>query len=359
MSATSRSRVLRVLVVDDSAIVRDFLRDLIDDEPDMLVVGIAKNGEETLELVQKLRPDLVTMDVVMPRMDGVEATRKIMALCPTPIAIITDRPVGPSADTTFNAVSAGAVDVIAKPSRDEMTKDPTLRDAFVRKLRNVGHVSVVGIRGRKHDSSPISTSKPLVGRSDPVIPPRASLIAIGASTGGPPAIREVLAQLKPETCPPVVIVQHMSPPFLRAFATWLDGVCPLDVSLAQSGKPLEMGRAYVAPGDRHLTVSRHGMALSDTAPIHFQKPSVDVLFESVARSHGDTALGIILTGMGRDGASGLLKMHHSGACTLSQDEASSLVYGMPRVAAEMGASRLATTPGHIAQLVARVRRIPS
>jgi two-component system chemotaxis response regulator CheB len=187
------------------------------------------------------------------------------------------------------------------------------------------------------------------------VPLKTSLIAIGASTGGPPAIRSTLALMDPEKAPPVVIVQHMSTDFLVSFAAWLDGVCPLSVSLAQSGKPMKPGHAYIAPGDRHLTVTRHAMTLSDGPPVQFQKPSVDVLFDSVAKTYGASAIGVLLTGMGRDGATGLLKMSQAGACALAQDEESCLVYGMPRVASEMGAPCLSAPPGHMARLLARVK----
>jgi two-component system chemotaxis response regulator CheB len=306
-----------------------------------------------LHLVEKLRPDLITMDVTMPKMDGVAATRQIMSTFPTPIAVITSCPVGPSAPTTFNAVAAGAVDVFQKPSRDEFNRNPSLRDTFVRQLRNVGYVGVVGIRGQKRP-----TERPPASANTARLPVRSSLIAIGASTGGPPTIRSTLSLMDPEKCPPVVIVQHMSADFLVSFATWLDGVCPLKVTLAQKGKPMKPGHAYVAPGDSHLTVNRHGMALNEGAPVHFQKPSVDILFESVARSHGDSAIGILLTGMGRDGAQGLLKMSQTGACAVTQDEESSLVYGMPRAAVELGASCLSAPPGHIARLLARIKHLP-
>lgn len=354
-----RSRVLRVLVADDSAIVRDFLKDIIDDEPDMLVVGTAGNGEETVREVQRLKPDLVTMDVIMPRLDGVAATRQIMATQPTPIAIVTNSPVGPEAPTTFNAVAAGAVDVLQKPSRSDFTQSPALRDAFVRKLRNVGYVGVVGIRQRLDGESRESSNPPARGGVQTTLPLKASIIAIGCSTGGPPAVRSVLSLMDPEKSPPVVLVQHMSPDFLVSFASWLDGVCPLKVQLATHGAPLRPGHVYVSPGDKHLTASLRNVALNDGPPVHFQKPAADVLLSSVAKSHGDSAIGIVLTGMGRDGASGLLEMHDRGSCTITQDETSSLVYGMPRVAAEIGASRIAASPAHIARLIAHVKHSAS
>lgn len=404
--ARTRSRILRVLVVDDSTLVCEFLRELIDEEPDMLVVGTAHNGADTLELVRKLKPDLITMDVTMPKMDGVAATRQIMANHPTPIAVVTSQPVGPDAPTTFNAIAAGAVDVFKKPSRTEFNQNPSLRDAFVRQLRNVGYVGVVGLRrpevrpleragAVERPSSPpgpvrvdLRRDQPRIGsprvesprvdsprapapraeaprvegprqagQSPPPqasVPSSASLLAIGCSTGGPPTLRTVLSQLKPEQAPPVVVVQHMSKDFLQGFADWLGTVCPLPVQLAINEGLLRPGIVYVAPGDRHLTVSRKQMALIDSPPVQFQKPSADVLFQSVANSHDDNAIGVLLTGMGRDGADGLLAMNQRGACTIAQDEATSLVYGMPRAAAELGAASFSTSPEHIAALLSRV-----
>jgi two-component system chemotaxis response regulator CheB len=180
------------------------------------------------------------------------------------------------------------------------------------------------------------------------------IIAVGASTGGPPALRTVLSRLDPEASPPVVLVQHMSADFLLGFAAWLDGVVPPKVEVARSGGPLRRGVVYVAAGDTHLVVSQGRVGLVSRPPVNFQRPSVDVLFQSVAESYGQRAVGILLTGMGRDGAEGLLAMKERGALTISQDEATSLVYGMPRAAAELNAGRIVTNPEHTAQLLRQI-----
>jgi two-component system, chemotaxis family, protein-glutamate methylesterase/glutaminase len=346
---------VRVLVADDSAVVREFLRELIDETADMIVVGMAVNGVEAVQLAKTLRPDLVTLDVNMPRLGGLEAARQIMAECPMPIAIVTGAPVGPGASTTFLAMDAGAVDVLAKPDRSLMQQSRESRVAFGKHLRNVAYVGVVGIR-RGALPSPVPRAPQSTPPQVPALIPRhASVIAIGASTGGPPCIRTLLGELDPKKAPPILVAQHMSTQFLPGFADWLNGTAGFNVQLAQSGQRLVPGRVYVAPGDRHLVLNeRARTALHDGPHVQYQRPSVDVLFNSVAAVYGGSAIGVLLTGMGRDGAEGLLGLYECGAATLSQDRDSSLVYGMPAAAVELGASRLSASPLHIGRLLRRV-----
>ncbi len=360
----SNPNLIRILIADDSAVVRELLKRVIDAEPDMLVVGTASSGEETLALVEKLRPDLVTMDVCMPRVDGVDATRSIMRTRPTPIAIVTAQPVGDGSETTFRAMSAGAVDVIAKPGDDVFDGPGVARDTFLQQLRNVACVGVVGIRRTVED--PVDLARATDSASDvrrrPSSQPvarsehSAAILAIGASTGGPPCIAKILKELNPETSPPVVLAQHMSSQFIESFVHWLDGIVPPKVHLAKAGARVQPGNVYVAPGGVHLEVNEQSiLLLSNGPPVHFQKPSVDILFESVARVYADEAIGVLLTGMGADGARGLKFMREAGALTIAQDEASSLVYGMPAAARALGAAALSANPEHIARLLRRVR----
>lgn len=351
-------KLIRIVVADDSAVTRELLRRVFDAQPDMIVVGMAGTGEDAVRLVQRLRPDLVTMDVVMPGMDGVHATRRIMATQPTPIAIVTAKPVDTAHETTFRAMAAGAVDVIAKPGVDVFEVDGQTREQFVRQVRNVANVGVVGIRGRatyeaSSDDDRPTTRPPTLGSSQWT---SAQLIAIGASTGGPPCIREIVGMLDPRLSPPVVITQHMSAQFILGFTEWLASNVSIPVQLARSGSLLERGHVFIAPGDRHLEVTDNGtIRIVSTSPVHYQRPSVDVMFRSVALAYAGRAVGVLLTGMGADGADGLLAMREGGSMTIAQDEASCLVYGMPAAACHLNAAQLSINPHHIGRLLRRIR----
>ena len=333
-------------------------RRVFDAQPDMIVVGMAATGEEAVRLVQRLRPDLVTMDVTMSGMGGVHATRRIMASLPTPIAIVTAHPVGPGQEITFRAVAAGAVDVIAKPGVEVFEADGEKRERFVRQLRNVANVGAAGIRGRAayeavSDDDRPTTRPPMVGPNQRT---SAGLIAIGASTGGPACIREIVGMLDPAHSPPVIITQHMPAQFILGFAEWLASNVALPVQVAQCGARLGRGQVLVAPGSQHLEVTDDGtVRIGATPPVLHARPSVDVMFQSVALAYGSRAIGVLLTGMGSDGAEGLLAMRESGALTIAQDEASCLVYGMPAAACRMKAAELSATPHHIGRFLARIR----
>lgn len=361
-------------MVDDSAVVQHLLRSVIDGEPDMVVVGTAHDGESALALVEKLRPDLVSMDVCMPGDSGIAATQRIMAVCPTPIAIVTAAPATPDSQLTFDALSAGAVDVIVKPTR-AIADDPVRRHAFLRQLRSVAGVRVVGIRTGGSAVRPVSSSRPPAHASAPIPRPpapaapllsisdvrrtRASLIAIGASTGGPPCVRTLLGALHPTDAPPVVLTQHMGRDFVPGFVRWLDEAVGVRVMIARPGLVAKKGHAYVAPGDRHLCIDSGGVLwLSDAPSVNHQRPSVDVLFESIASDCPPGVVGILLTGMGADGARGLSALRHAGALTVAQDEASSVVFGMPKAAVEIGAAEAMGDPPAIAQLLGRLKSSP-
>ena len=357
-SVEKDKKLIRIVIADDSAVTRELLRRVFDAQPDMIVVGMAATGEDTVRLVERLRPDLVTMDVQMPGMDGVHATRRIMASQPTPIAIVTAKPVEAGQETTFRAMAAGAVDVIAKPGVDVFEADGEKREQFVRQLRNVANVGVVGIRGRAayeatNDDDRLTTRPPTAQLSQWN---SAGLIAIGASTGGPPCIREIVGMLDPVHSPPIIITQHMSAQFILGFTEWLAGNVSLPVQIARSGVLLSRGQVFVAPGDHHLEVTDNGaIRIASTMPVHYQRPSVDVMFQSVALAYGSRAVGVLLTGMGSDGAEGLRAMREHGALTIAQDEASSLVYGMPAAACRLNAAQLSVNPHHIGRLLRRIR----
>lgn len=350
------NELIRVLVADDSPVVLHLLREIVDAEPDMIVVGTATSGRQTLEMLERLRPDLVTVDVAMPDGDGITATRRIMGMRPTPIVVITAAPVSPASNVTFDALAAGAVDVLSKPGRG-MLGDALARAAFVKQLRLASKVGVVGIRRQptaRASERPPSVGEP-AGDYD-LLPATASLVAIGASTGGPPCIRSVLAELDPAVAPPIVVVQHMSKEFMPGFASWLRGSLPLPVHVVERRTTPERGCVYLAPGDRHLYMEGSGLlALSDAAPEQHQRPAVNVLFRTLATVCGPRAIGVLLTGMGEDGAEGLRAMRDAGAITLAQDAPSCVVYGMPKAAIDRDAAVLSANPATISRLLRGVR----
>ena len=338
----------RVVVVDDSALMRRLIRSGLEDSEDIQVVGTACDTVEARLMIKELDPDVVTLDVEMPGMNGIEFLEKIMSLRPMPVIMVSTLTVA-GADATLTALRIGAVDAIQKPQgREEIPE-------FGQRLRDKVRLARTA---RIRRAEP-----PTQGAAAPAPPsPRAAkqidLIAIGASTGGVQAIEAVLSGL-PETSPPIVITQHMPAQFTGRFAMRLNAGLRLDVAEARSGIDLRRGQVLIAPGDAHLCVDNKAgrlvTRLDDAGPISGHRPSVDILFNSVSSAVGRRALGVILTGMGRDGAAGLKAMRRAGAYCLGQSEQSCVVYGMPRVAAQMDAIDevldLNAIPGTISQLV--------
>lgn len=320
---------VKVLIVDDSAVIRQLLSMLLSEDPEIEVVGTAGDPLIARERIKELSPDVVTLDVEMPNMDGVTFLRKIMALRPMPVVMISTLTQA-GAETTLQALEIGAVDFVAKPTQDVANGLVEIASELQSKIKQAARARV----GMRHPPAPtkVRPARP-AGKTD-------RIIAIGASTGGVEALKAVLMGL-PKVCPPIVITQHMPPRFTAAFAERLNRECPMAVSEVTHNETLEANHAYIAPGAFHFEVMRAGgqfrSQLSEAPPVSGHRPSVDVLFRSVAQSGGRGAVGVILTGMGKDGAEGLLAMRQAGASTLGQDEASSLIYGMPRVAFERGA----------------------
>jgi len=338
MSTREGPAKLRVLVIEDSLTARRRLCETLAADSDIEVVGEAEDGRRAIELCQSLQPDVVTMDMMLPVMTGLAATEYIMAHCPTPILVVSSSVNRGELFRTFDALAAGAVDVLEKPRGDEPEGHWERRFlepvTLVARIHVIRHLRVrAGVNAR-----PAAFAQS--GAIDPMPSRPCRLIAIGASTGGPGAIVDVLRGLAPQMRAPVLLVLHINDPFGTALADWLDAQTPRRVALARDGEPLAdvAGRVALAPPGQHLFV-RHGrLHLARTPERNSCRPSVDVLFESVASDFGVAAAGCLLTGMGRDGAAGLLAMRRAGGSTIAQDEATSVIYGMPREAALLGAA---------------------
>ncbi|HOX68271.1 MAG TPA: chemotaxis response regulator protein-glutamate methylesterase [Burkholderiaceae bacterium] len=345
----------RVVVVDDSALVRGLLTEIINKQPDMECVGAAADPYIAREMIRELNPDVITLDVEMPRMDGIDFLGKLMRLRPMPVVMVstlTER----GADVTLRALELGAIDFVAKPKIGVADGLKLLAHDITDKVR---------IAAKAHLRRPAAA--PAVGAAPrPSSPPSAigrlsteKIIFIGASTGGTEATKEVLVNL-PADCPAVVITQHMPPGFTKSYAARLDGLCKVRVAEARDGDRILPGHAYIAPGGFHLSVERSGAnyiaRVQDGEPVNRHKPSVEVLFKSAARVVGPNALGLMLTGMGADGATAMREMRDAGSYNLVQDEASCVVFGMPREAIAAGAANEVLPLTQIApKLIERLR----
>jgi len=324
-------RKIRVLIVDDSAIVRKILTDALAGEPDLEVVGTAPDPFVARDKILSLDPDVITLDIEMPRMDGLTFLKKLMHFHPLP-AIVISSLAQPSCRAALEALSLGAIEVLAKPGGPYSVGE--LRQSLGAKIR-------VAAATRPRPGMlvpPPATPRPPESANNL---PQSTVIAIGASTGGTEAIAAVLGRL-PESTPGVLIVQHIPAEFSRAFAARLNDKCPMEVREAREGDALHTGLALVAPGDFHMVLQRRGgayfVSIRGGPRVCYQRPSVDVLFLSVAEAAGAESVGVLLTGMGSDGARGLLKMRQTGSRTIAQDEASCVVFGMPREAVVLGAA---------------------
>ncbi|HZF51324.1 MAG TPA: chemotaxis-specific protein-glutamate methyltransferase CheB [Polyangiaceae bacterium] len=341
-------RKIRVLVVEDSLTVRKRLVEVLSSDPECEVVGEASDGQAAITLCERLRPDVITLDMVLPKLDGVAVTEHIMAFTPTPIVIVSASYNRGEVTSTLDALAAGAVDVLEKPD-GRVDPDDAWSRHFLATVKLASRIKVIThVRGRLRGSIPTPPPPSMTSRTSgppfvaaPEWDGRFRLIAMGASTGGPAAVVTILRSL-PKSFPlPVLLVLHIGKPFGEGFAEWLGHQLHMPVAQATDGEPLPRpGRARVilARPDRHLVLREGRLRLTADAERHSCRPSVDVLFESVARETGPGAIGCLLTGMGRDGAEGLLAMKRAGAFTLAQDEASSVVFGMPREAIRLGAA---------------------
>jgi two-component system chemotaxis response regulator CheB len=338
---TERSRIV---VVDDSPVQRRFLRAAVEASTDLTVVGEARNGKEAVALVARLRPAAVLMDLDLPVMSGIEAIERIMAASPTPILVYSAHVNGEESANALEALAAGAVDVLAKPGPEDTTTLDDYADQVRKRLRVATRVRVITHPRGKLRSRGIPAAAPLRA-VDPLltfdIPVKEGvrLIAIGASTGGPQALHTVLKGLPLDLDQAIVVVQHMADGFIPGLASWLDHLIALPVVVGQSGQRLQPGTVTIAPSGFNLLVQddRLRVLCVPPEPGQFHVPGIDACFESIAQSLGPDAVGVLLTGMGRDGAAGLRAMRDRGATTLGQDEATSTVYGMPQAAMSLDA----------------------
>ncbi|MEA3639783.1 MAG: chemotaxis response regulator protein-glutamate methylesterase [Lamprobacter sp.] len=326
MSSTNK---IKVLCVDDSALIRDLLSEIINSQPDMEVVAVASDPIMARDLIKRHNPDVLTLDVEMPRMDGLDFLERLMRLRPMPVLMVSSLTQAGS-EVTLRALELGALDFVSKPSIGIRRGMLSYTEEITEKIRAAAH-SRPRQAPRRRDPPPARIKAPMISSE--------KLLIIGASTGGTEAIRQVLEPL-PASSPGILITQHMPGGFTRSFADRLDRLSQISVKEAEEGERVLPGHAYIAPGDQHLKLARSGanyvVKLDDGPPVNRHRPSVDVLFHSAAQNAGRNAIGVLLTGMGKDGAAGLLEMRNAGAPTIAQDEASCVVFGMPREAIALG-----------------------
>lgn len=324
---------IKVLIVDDSELIRAILREILESDPEIFVIGVAVDPYDAREKIKSLQPDVVTLDIEMPKMNGISFLRNLMRLHPLPVVMISTL-TEEGAPATLQALEYGAVDFLAKPKANTPEAFLDYRDEVCDKVKSAACANIALKQSPVNSTDSSTVSRHLGFRKN-------FIVTIGASTGGTEAIKDVLINL-PANFPPVVIVQHIPPTFSKTFAERVDRCCAMKVQEAHDGMEIHHGNAYIAPGGRHFKIIREGTRLRcrvfDAEKVSGHKPSVDVLFHSVAETMGPNTLGVLMTGMGADGANGLLTLREVGAVTVAQEKASCVVWGMPRAATEIGAA---------------------
>jgi two-component system, chemotaxis family, protein-glutamate methylesterase/glutaminase len=341
--------MIRVLIVEDSPTSRQLLTEILSSDPEIQVIGSAADGAEGVQRTLDLRPDLVTMDIRMPRLDGFEATRRIMEQCPTPILVVSASAEPADSSITFNAIQAGALEVFEKPIGPSDPQFAAQCQRLITAVKLMAGIKLVRRRVRP-------PTRPLTPLAPAAAPARnLALLAIGASTGGPMALATLLKALPADFPLPILVVQHIASGFVAGLVSWLQTNSRLPLTLAADGEIIAAGQVYFAPEGRHLIVPSRGiLGTSQAPPVSHVRPSATVLFNSVARVYRNEAGGVLLTGMGDDGAMGLKAIHDAGGPTFAQDEASSVVYGMPKAAVDLGAATYVLPVDRIAPALLRL-----
>jgi len=330
---------IRVLIVEDSTVARMLIEEVIGNDPRLEVAASVSTAEEALSILASVRPDVISLDVRLPGMNGLEATRHIMAEQPTPIVIVSASVESEDLKISMNALRAGALAVVEKPTSVTNAEYAIIADRLCRQLVIMSDVSVIRQRGKRVPSlAPMAADG---GQTAPAISPVGGYLALGivASTGGPNAVTTILQALGADYPLPILLVQHITPSFLDGFVNWLRGVCPFKVAIAQQEQAIAPGSVYVPPMERHLELVGRRLRIGEGPPESGQKPSGTVLLRSMARSLGSRALGVLLTGMGEDGAEGLKAIYDSGGHTIAEDQTTAVVYGMPAAAVRLHAVR--------------------
>lgn len=334
--------MIKVLIIDDSPLIRQLLSEILQQAKDITVVGCAEDPYQAREMIKKLHPDVLTLDVEMPKMDGISFLKNLMRLHPMPVVMISTL-TQKGSPITLEALEIGAIDFVAKPTANVKEQMSQYAALVQQKVRTAASARVRSFKKASH------TSEPLLGGSSFLLN---KVIAIGASTGGTEAIKEVLIKM-PAHCPPIVITQHIPPVFSTSFAQRMQRTCTINVKEAQHDDKLSAGCAYIAPGGIHLRIKKRGenlyCQLDDSESVNRHKPSVDVLFNSLLEIDAKHVIAALLTGMGSDGAKGLLALKQAGAYTIAQDEFSSVVWGMPKAAIELGAAHEIVALDKVAQ----------
>ena len=337
--------MIKVLLADDSALTRAVVKDVLQSVADLTVIGEARNGKEAVEMTNRLKPDLVIIDLLMPVMDGLTAIETIMSEVPTPILVLSATVDEREVTNAFDAIRKGALDVMEKPGGIGMDQSDGFAARLIEKVRLLARIKVIR---RWPRSKVLVTPQPRVRGSKPTV------LAIGASTGGPRAVMKIVKSLPADFPAAVFIVQHIASGFATGFASWLNGECGIKVRLAVDGEVVTAGVALVAPNDCHMVLDGGKIRLLNDPPVNCCRPSIDVFFQSLAQERGAQTVGVLLTGMGRDGAQGMLRIKDQGGATLVQDEESSAVFGMPKAAIGLNAADQVLPLTGIPDAIARI-----